>query len=195
MRQRIFAWLVAASSAVACTVTVGAGTATAGVAGVSGSWTIQSTYYPPTAPKRTLPLRQCPARRATHVLPSGGRGQSCCPKPGTGQRGRRCSPRSRPGSCSSPTCPARARPPAPQSRSPAARRWPSAGTARAGRPRRFPGPQEPACTACPAPRLGPVSRWGPTRPDRRPTPRWPRPGTAPAGRSSQRRRLAPARPR
>ena len=66
MRQRIFAWLVAASSAVACTVTVGAGAATAGVAGVSGSWTIQSTYYPPTAPKKDIALEavSCPASDA-----------------------------------------------------------------------------------------------------------------------------------
>jgi hypothetical protein len=44
MRERVFAGLLAAASAVTCTVMLGTG-----VASASGGWVIQSTYAPPPA--------------------------------------------------------------------------------------------------------------------------------------------------
>lgn len=69
MRHRIPAGLLA--SAVACTVVLGTG-----VASASGGWRIQSTYYPPGVPKQDIALNQVSCAASNACLAVGRAGPS-----------------------------------------------------------------------------------------------------------------------
>jgi hypothetical protein len=72
MRQSVFGGVLAVASAVACTVMLGGG-----VASASGGWTIQSTYAPPTAPKKDIALNEvsCSAASACVTFGRAGSGK------------------------------------------------------------------------------------------------------------------------
>jgi hypothetical protein len=72
MKQSVFGGVLAVASAVACTVMLGGG-----VASASGGWTIQSTYAPPTAPKKDIALNEvsCSAASACVTFGRAGSGK------------------------------------------------------------------------------------------------------------------------